>query len=200
MLLFGNFAQAYYTVMDNAEVLPKGVYKATGELQFITDRGGMNLASRFDAGVSEEIGLRGLFGFGTTDIFFGGLVKWIPFPDIDGQPAIGMNAGLLYARDDENRDLTIRLEPLVSKEFELGNFWLTPYASLPVGIRVRNSDVAKDSTDLTFQIAAGSQLQVEKWKNLQFMAEIGFDIDKAYSYVSGSVVYYFDEEKGLVVE
>ena len=40
----------------------------------------------------------------------------------------------------------------------------------------------------------GTQLELPNWNNLQFMTELGFDLDNAYSYLSFAAVVYFDEE------
>ena len=41
---------------------------------------GANLAARIDGGINDEMGYRGLLGLGKTDVFFGGLFKWMPVP------------------------------------------------------------------------------------------------------------------------
>lgn len=188
-------SHAYYAVLDNAEVLPLHHYKLTGSGQALTDNGGLNLAGRMDAGFTEEFGIRGLFGFGKTDLYFGGLVKWIPIPDIEGQPAIGLNGGMIYARDNDVQDTTFRVEPLVSKKLNLDGAILTPYASLPVGIRMRTADdpYIDDNSVMTFQLVAGTQLQLEQWKKLQFIGELGVDLDNAPSHVSVGAIFYYDE-------
>lgn len=197
LVTFTSPAYGYYAILDNAEVLPEGHYKLTGDLQAITDAGGLNAAARIDAGFQDEFGVRGLVGFGVTDFFLGGFFKWVPIPDVSGQPAIGMNAGVLFATDDGDRDLTFRLEPLVSKHFKASKAVWTPYGSLPLGFRTRNSARRGNSSDVTFQVVAGTQLQVERWQNLQFMAEIGVDLHQALSHVSIAAVLYFDEENGI---
>ncbi len=192
----------YYSVLDTGEVLQAGHYKVTGDAQILTKNGGLNAGATFDMGFQEEFGLRALVGFGSTDVFAGGLFKWMPVPDIENQPAIGFNAGILYGKDGDTSDMTVRFEPLVSKKLHIEQTTLTPYASLPIGIRTRNSSnyYVEDGTKMTFQMVVGSQLQVEQWKNLQFMAEIGLDLDKAPSYISFAGVFYFDSENGFSLQ
>lgn len=198
--LFSAPAFAYYDVLDAGEILPQGTYKLTGAGQLLTDRGGLNAEAMIDAGFQDEFGMRGLFGFGRTDIFAGALFKWMPIPDIDKQPAIGFNVGVLYGKADAARDLTFRFEPLVSKKFSSGDLVFTPYASLPIGIRTRDSEIDGNSTNMTWQLVAGTQLQVPKWKKLQFMGEVGVDLDSAVSHVSIAALLYFDEENGIAIE
>ena len=188
---------AYYDVLDNGEILQSGHYKFTAGLQTLTSSGGLNMGLMFDAGFQEEYGIRILGGLGKTDYYTGGLFKWMPIPDIEGQPAIGFNVGLVYAKWNDNRDLTFRFEPLVSKKFEMESVTLTPYGSLPLGLRTRNSDVNEAGSAVTWQLVAGSQLQIEKWKNLQFMGEIGLELEHAFSHISLAAIYYFDPETGF---
>jgi hypothetical protein len=189
---------AYLDVLDTGEVLPKGSYKLTGDTQILTSQGGLNLGAIADLGIQDQFGARAIVGFGRTDYSFGGMFKWMPIPDVDGQPAIGMNAGLVYGKWNDSTDLTFRVEPLISKKFNMeSNTILTPYASLPIGMRVRNSSTQDTASVLTWQLALGTQLQIEKWKNLQFMAEVGLDLGNALSYVTVAAVWYFDEQNGF---
>lgn len=195
-------AWAYYALLDNGEVLAPGKYKATGDVQILTEDGGLNAGGRFDIGFQEEFGARALAGFGETDFFFGGLFKWMPVPDIDSQPAIGGNIGILYAKDGDVSDMTFRFEPMLSKKISVEGAMVTPYAALPVGIRLRNSDnpYIDEDTRMTFQLVAGMQLQLEQWKNMQFMGEIGLDLDNAPAYLALAGVFYFDSENGFSAE
>ncbi len=192
---------AYYGVLDNGEVMAKGKYKLTSDAQVLTDNGGLNIGGTFDMGMDDEFGLRAQLGFGKTDFYAGAFVKWMPIPDIDRQPAMGINIGILYGNDGDYSDMTFLFQPMLSKKIEVENTVFTPYAAAPVGMRMRNADDRNvdDDTKATFQLVVGSQLQVEKWKTLQFMAEIGLDIDNAPGYVSGAAVWYFDSE-GFAVE
>jgi hypothetical protein len=199
-LAFSNSALAYYSVLDNGEVLPQGHYKLTGTTQFLTDTGGANLAARFDTGITDQVGARALLGFGHTDFFVGGMAKWQALPETDNRPSVSLNGGLIYVKDNGSRDLILRLEPLASKSFKVEDSVVTPYVSLPLGVRMRDADNGDDDDDLTWQLVVGSQLQLPQWKNLQFIAEVGVDLDKAPGFVSLGALFYFDHENGMVLE
>lgn len=191
---------AYMDVLDTGEIMKPGNYKLTGNMQALTTSGGLNLGLTFDAGFQEEFGVRILGGLGRTDFYTGALFKWMPIPDVDDQPAIGFNVGLLYAKWNDNRDLTFRFEPLISKKFVLENLVLTPYGSLPLGLRTRNSEVNDTGSAVSWQLVLGSQFQIEKWKNLQFMAEIGLELEHAISHIGVAAVFYFDPEVGMQIK
>jgi hypothetical protein len=190
----------YYTVLDNNEILDRGHYKLGADTQFLTNGdGGVNLGVNGDIGIDDEWGARALLGFGKTDFFMGGLVKWVPIPDVDNQPAIGVNAGVLYAKWEGDSDFTLRAEPIISKKFDLNGTVLTPYASIPVGLRFRDNSV-ENRTDFVSQLVVGSQLEVASLKKVQFMGEIGMDLHESPAYISLSALIYFDEENGLKFE
>jgi hypothetical protein len=193
--LLSSTCWAYYDVLDTGETLAPGKYKLSSGVQALTSTGGGNLDAMIDMGFQDEFGVRGIVGFGRTDYSLGAMFKWIPIPDVDNQPAVGFNIGLLYGKWNDSRDLTLRWEPLVSKKFVMDVCTLTPYASIPLGIRTRTSDSRDVNTDtrIPIQFVAGSQVKVQKWENLQFMGEVGVDLDQAYSYITVGAVWYFDE-------
>lgn len=201
---------AYYGVLDNGEILTDGKLKLTPDFQVLTENGGLNLGGTFDMSIQDEYGLRALFGFGKTDYYGGAMFKWMPVPDMDNQPSIGGNIGVVYGKNGDTRDLTFRFEPLISKKIMVEQTVFTPYISLPVGIRVRNGSSYSENypyekesyqeTDLTFQMVLGSQLQLEGLKNVQFLAEIGLNMDKAPGYISFAAVFYYDRENGFSIE
>ena len=131
---------AYYGVLDNGEILDPGKFKLTGDVQALTKNGGMNLGVTADLGLHEDYGLRALLGTGKTDFYAGGMFKWMPIPDIENQPAMGVNIGIIYGKDTHMTDLTFRAEPMLSKKIVLESATFTPYAALPVNVRVRNTD------------------------------------------------------------
>jgi hypothetical protein len=197
LTLLSSTCWAYYDVLDTGEMLPKGTYKLTGDAQLLTETGGLNVGASIDTSFRDEYGARALVGFGRTDYFMGALFKWAPIPDIDNQPAIGFNLGLLYAHWNGNADLTVRFEPIISKKFTIERSVVTPYASVPLGLRMRTTNANTNTSDLTAQLVLGSQLQVEKWKNLQFIGEIGLDLGNALSSISLAAIWYFDVENGF---
>lgn len=196
LMMLSSPAFAYYSVMDTGEVMSSGRYKLTPEIQFITQGGGANVGTNFDIGINEEIGLRAQVGAGDTDFYFGGFFKFMPFPDTDSQPAIGFNAGLVYARDEGSNNFTIRFEPLISKRWGTEFGAIVPYASVPLGIQHRSADkYANDHNNLTAQIAVGTQVDLKTLPDVGLMAEVGFDLNHTASYVSFGGAWSFGAEK-----
>ncbi|MGE0763996.1 MAG: hypothetical protein AB7N80_12010 [Bdellovibrionales bacterium] len=183
----------YYSMMDTGRLLTDGHYKLGAETQFITEGDdGINLSATIDGPWNEELNWRGLVGFGTTDIFLGGFVKWVPFPDADKQPAVGVLFGVLYANYEDISELNLRAHPFVSKNFSLEIGDLTPYAALPLGLRTADGD-----TDLTSQIAIGAEYRPDAFEKIRFLAEMGFELNDSFPYFSVGASIDFDEENGL---
>lgn len=197
--VFSLSAQSYYSVLDTGEILSPGKFDLSLETQFVTAQGtGMNLTSRFDTPLSEETQLRAMLGFGTTDFHAGGFLKWVPIPDSGRQPAIGLIAGAMVGRDENDKNLTksyftARVAPVISKTFEPNFGSITPYASLPVGLRFG------DGTEVPIHLAFGTELRTQHLENIRWRAELGFNLNKSYSYISLNAVLDIDEAKGVQI-
>jgi hypothetical protein len=196
VLLFSTIsAQAYYSVMDTGEVMAPSRYKLTPELQFLTEEGGANVGTNLDVGLTEDTAIRGQLGFGTTDFYLGAFFKYMPYPDTDNQPAIGFNVGAIYASDAGDTDFTLRIEPLISKKFVTNFGAITPYGSLPLGIQHRSAQkYYHDHNNIAAQISVGTQVDLKSIPDIGLMAEIGIDLNKAYSYVSFGAAWSFGFE------
>ena len=191
LCVFSFSAQGYESVMSTGEILPEGKYTITPALQFLDDPSGVNAIGQFEMGIDEGSGIQAEAGVGTTDFFLGALYKYIPFPDVEGQPAVGINSGLTYAADAGLSIFTARFEPLVSKKLVTGFGYLLPYASLPIGIKHRTS--GSDRNDVAFQVAAGAEIMINSWKGLRLMPEFGIDLDNSNNYVLIGAVLDFDQ-------
>ncbi len=183
-------AFAYYTFQDTGSLLAPGQYAVGGELQFRTsDDSGVNILGRFDGGWRDDLNYRAIVGFGDTDFQAGGFVKWVPIPDYDNQPAIGLSVGGLLATYESNTEFSLRLYPFISKQFDVEVGQLTPYASLPLGLRTYDGD-----SDNTTQLILGTKYVHPEMKGAHYFAEIGFDLDDAFSYFSVGATFPLNED------
>ena len=190
LITFAQPAHAYFSTLDTGDVIEPGKYRAIVSPQTIFNEfSGLNVLGMFDTGLSEDQSVRALVGFGEVDFQVGGMYKWIPFPDVGDQPAIGVSGGLVWAKVEDHNALSLRIHPLVSKKFEteVGDF--TPYGSMPIGV----TDF-EDETFVPIQLVGGTEWRTLHFENLTFMAELGLNLSKAFSYISAGAVWYFDEE------
>jgi hypothetical protein len=183
-------AQAYFSTIDTGELIEPGKFQATFEPQIILNKyDGMNFVGRLDTGIDESSSMRGLIGFGKVDFQIGGFYKLMPFPDVDKQPALGGEAGVIFARVGGNSEFSIRLHPLASKKFETEIGDVTAYGSIPFGLTSR-----PDETFVPIQVAGGAEIRPINMPNLSFFGEVGINVNKAFSYISAAVAFRFDED------
>ncbi len=196
LMILGIEAQAYYSTIDTGELLKKGQYRLSTEGNVLfNDLNGGNLVARIDTGFNEDSNFRALIGTGVVGFQTGLLYKWIPIPDFQDQPAIGILGGFIYARADDVSYLSLRLHPLVSKHFKSDIGDLTPYASLPFGITG-----AKGTHTFPLQLTFGNDWKPNGLNKLSFITEFGFNLHESYSYVSLAALLIFDEEQGIKFE
>ncbi len=185
-------ASAYYSTLDNGEVLGDGQFQAMFNPQLIFNNyDGGNFTGRLDMGLADGLSARGILGFGKVDFQIGGLVKWIPFPDTDSQPAIGGEAGMIVSRIGSLTQYSIRFHPLISKKIETEIGDVIPYTSLPLGITVQSGGV--DETFVPVQLVLGSELRPLEMKNWSFFGEVGVNLTKSFGYITAAVAYRFED-------
>ena len=191
-LATASVSYAYISVQDNAEILDKNQYRAVFEPQFIFNKqAGANIVGRFDAPLSESLQIRGEAGVGSSiDFHTGAHLKWSPVPDIDNQPAVAGQIGVVYARYGGEPEVSFRFNPIVSKQFESKHGVFTPYGSIPLALETR-----KGVAIGTAQLSLGTQYETPHFKNMQFSAELGLNIKDSYTYVGVGLLYYFDRER-----
>jgi hypothetical protein len=196
-ILLGRASFAYYSVLDTGDILAPGHYDLSLETEFITSDGsGANVVGRFDTPVADDAQIRALVGGGTTDFHAGAFYKWVPIPDVHDQPAVGIIAGALYARannpeGNSTNYFTARIAPVASKAFQFEFGKLEPYLSVPIGVRVG------DGSQLPIQLALGTEVKTHHLDNIAWRAELGFNLNQAYSYISLNAVLNIDEQKGI---
>lgn len=188
-LLFSTPGKAYFSTLDTGELIAPGKYQISIEPQIIFQNySGLNAVARFDTGINEESSVRGVLGVGTVDFEIGGFYKWVPFPDLETQPAIGGMVGVTIARINSDTVYNLRFHPLISKKLESEIGDVIPYGSLPIGISSR-----PDKTVVPVQLVAGAELRPLNTPNFSFFGEIGANVNEAFGYISAMISYRFDE-------
>jgi hypothetical protein len=186
---FAANAQAYFSTIDTGEIIAADQYQISIEPQLVLNRyDGTNAVMRFDTGLDEASSVRGILGFGKVDFELGGMYKYVPFPDLDKQPAIGFEAGAVLARVNGGTEFSLRFHPLISKRFatEVGD--LIPYASLPFGITSRT-----DQTVVPIQLGGGAEFRPLNYKNWSFFGELGINLNQSFSYLSLAAAWRFND-------
>lgn len=183
-------AEAYFSTIDNGELVAPGAYQVSLEPQLVlTNNEGFNVVGRLDTGIDQQSSARALLGVGKVDFQIGGFYKIVPFPDTATQPAIGADFGAIVARVAGETETSLRFHPLTSKRFEaeVGDF--TPYASLPIGVTWRSGS----ETTIPVQLVGGTEFRSLNHPNISYFAELGININRSFSYLSAALAYRFDD-------
>lgn len=182
---------AYNSIINTGNVTESGSYKLGSELQFLTDDpSGANVLIFVDLPTkSQSLDYRLKFGTGTTDINMGVAAKWMPIPDLQKQPAMGILFDFDWISDEDLDLTTFRVAPLISKKFGWEYGSMTPYAAIPLGGRYLLDSPTDDDFDFFVQLTFGVELNFEAYQNLTFFGEAGFDIEDSINYFSFAARY-----------
>jgi hypothetical protein len=181
----------FYSVHETGELLKPEEIQLGGEVQFVTNRDeGVNLIGRADKGFRDDMQFRLFAGSGTTDAQLGALLKWVPFPDTETQPAVGFDFGFHWAHYDSNNELALRAIPFVSKKFvteTAGDF--SPFAALPLALRNYDDDQGGDDAEFPVGLVLGSRYHHKDFEFCDFSAELGFNLAKSPAYFSVNLIF-----------
>lgn len=183
---------AFFSLMDTSELKQQGDYRVLGEGQVLFDAPeGFNLNGRFATGLDDESELQFEAGVGSVDYYLGAFWKWIPIPDTEDQPGVGLRAGITFADFNGLSTYGFNVTPMISKEFDTNFGDFTPYSGLAIGLQNNVND-----TYFSMQLALGVQWSPNEWdfrdlKDFNFLLEYGLDVDDAFSYLSFGASYDF---------
>lgn len=183
-------SQAYLALNETAELLPDGMFKLGVAPQLkLSDGSGLNVGAYFDTYLTEDLNGRVEIGGGETDFWTSGSVKWVPFPDVGRQPAIGGRMALIYARDEKVNFYDVQIAPIVSKLAATTYGKMIPYVGLPI-----TWVSTKDDSYVATQFAVGAE-----WfsnRDMHVGAELDLNLNKSFSSLSVFVGFPFDQSVG----
>lgn len=193
VLLIASSSQAgYLSVAESGEVINND-YAFSLIPQLITSEGGgFNIDAAVDMPWDDSTSFRGQAGGGKTDFHLGASVKFIPFPDIGNQPAIGVKSAVWYAHDENENFLSLMVAPLFSRRIGSDYGLLVPYLAVPITFTSLKN---KNTTGL--QLTVGSELRNTEWKNVVLVSELAFNLQDSFSALTLGISFPFDPEKGL---
>lgn len=189
LFLMNSLSYAYYTTGESAELVQPGQYQVGLEPQLrLSDGTGVNFNGFLDAPFGKDGSIRAILGFGNTDFYTSLGYKWVPVPDYDRQPAIGGKLEVIYSRVGNLSATALKLHPIVSKKYEIEYGTLIPYGSIPLALFTTAAN-----SDTSLQLVGGAELLPAEYRKWKYSAELGVNMNKAFSYISGTVVYLLDD-------
>ena len=164
-LLFANKSLAYFNLMDTGELRKGENTRILGTSQLILNKApeGLNFGARYAFDFSGMISHSELqfeaHGGSSVDYQIGAFFKWIPFPDTDSQPAIGLRTGFNFAKILGYSNYGFNLTPLLSKHTRSSIGKITPYLGIPIGF-FQNVLISY----INVQVSAGVEWAIEDWQ------------------------------------
>jgi hypothetical protein len=187
LFAFSGSSHAYLSLLSTGEMLKPEQFQVMTYVESVFNKyKGTNVNARGSLGFTDE--LQGDFeiGLGEFDVTLGAYVKWVPIPDVDDQPAIGVRAGLSYLNWDDFSQTSIVAMPFLSKGFVTDHGKFTPYTGIPLGINSNDDD-----TYFFARIAFGSEWTHPDQPHLHAIAEVAFDLSKSFSSINAGGSYDF---------
>lgn len=194
--LLGSNAFAYYEVMDTGDILPTQNRAVMTQAQMAF---GSNLKSNvvgsYDWPLDDSSQIRTFIGLGET-FHIGGSYKWMPVPDYQKQPAMGVIFSGHFAQPSSSSEFALSAAGMFSKYVQtqkLGthNLYVSPKLSL---------QFYDGNSNLPLQLVGGTQFDLKQFKNAKINAEIGFNLSKSFNYIAVGFVVEYNEFDGLTLQ
>lgn len=191
ILLTSISAHSFMTLSESGEMIKESDYQIGFAPQILlNDERGLNGTAFADYLYNDSTSFRAHLGAGTVDFHAGASVKFVPFPDVEKQPAMGVRGGVFFVRDTNESNLAFQLAPLASKKVETEHGLFTPYTAVAFSY-INWREKKKNGT----QFIMGSEFQKYGDNSLKFGAEVGISLNDSYSYVLGSISWAFERQR-----
>lgn len=180
----------YLSLNESAEILPDNYFNLGFAPQvFLSNGGGFDGSVFADTHLFENTDGRIAVGAGDVDFWTQASVKWVPFPDVDDQPAMGLRGAIGYSRDTDQNYMHIQISPLISKKSTTSAHDMLPYLGLPFTYVIE-----KGNTYVASQITLGAIWF--PWNTAQFGAEFNLNIKNSISSASVFLMFPFEGSTG----
>lgn len=190
LLSLASPSQAYLSLNESAEILPENYFNLGFAPQtFLSNGGGFDASIFADAHLMENTDGRIAIGGGDIDFWTQASVKWVPFPDVDNQPAIGLRGGVGYSRNEDQSFVHIQISPIVSKKSLTAKNDMIPYVGLPITFVME-----KGNNYTASQIALGAIWF--PWQVAQVGAEFNLNLKNSISSASVFLNFPFEGSTG----
>ena len=174
-------------VFDTVHFLSPGEFSIGLEPEIqLSNGGGVGLDLKYSQGLNELTTVAGILGAsgGTYKFRVGGQMTFDFFPDVEGQPGIGVTTKAMYYRLADTGSVEITAIPYIHKTFHVSGLnEVEPFLALPVGLGFSDGRYQAVST-----LSLGSLFK--STDHLRYVFELGIGLNNTESYLSGGIVYY----------
>lgn len=187
ILLLATPGHAYLSILDSGEPVAKGrIHAGLAPQIFVGETQGGEGIFWLKTGLDDGRDLSIQAGFGEIDFWTQLATRWIPIPDYEGQPAIGLRFDVTLARDESYSHGVLRVAPFLSKRFRSETGHIEPYVYLPLGLRIQEGTYTSLS-----QFIVGSQMALEDLRPIYFYVEVGANLRQAPAYFTVGIASQF---------
>ena len=179
-------SDAWAGVFSTPHFVAPGEYSLGVEPEVtLTSGAGLAANLRYTHGVSDFGNATAIIGSGGGPRRFrlGGNLTFDLFPDIEGQPGIGVAGQALYVRLPHAGKMEFTAIPYIHKTFVFQSSEVEPFFAFPFGASLSESNYEAISA-----VAVGALFKNSE--NFRFVIELGIAVNHTESYVSGGFVYY----------
>jgi len=186
MFLFAG-SPSFAGVFDVVHFLNPGQFSLGLEPQLgLTGTTQLGANLKYTQGINEFMNFAGVLGTSSGNQKFrvGGQLTFDFFPDIEGQPGLGITTSALYRRFVDNGQMDVTVIPYIHKTFHTGGSdEIEPFMAFPFGVALSNGRYEPISS-----VSFGSLFKNSD--HLRYVVEVGVALNHTQSYISGGVVYY----------
>ncbi len=150
-------------------------------------RSGLESNLKYTHGLSDAFNASGIVGIGNGPRQFrvGGEFVFDMFPDIEGQPGIGVAGRTLYVTLPVDSQLEFFAIPYIHKSFLTGGVnEVDPFIAIPIGFGFKSEEWIG-----LLSFVVGSLFKSSE--HLFFSVELGMALSNTNTYVSGGVTYFY---------
>jgi hypothetical protein len=181
---------AYLSLNESAEILPDNYFNLGFAPQtFLSDGGGFDASVFADAHLYDNTDGRISIGGGDIDFWTQASAKWVPFPDVDNQPAMGLRGAIGYSRDHDENFMHLQISPILSKKSLTSVYDMLPYVGLPITYIME-----KGNNYVATQISLGALWF--PWNVAQVGAEFNLNLKNSISSASVFLMFPFEGATG----
>ena len=151
----------------------------------LTDGAGLATNVKFTQGVTDLNNFIATIGTGSGSRAFrvGGGMTFDFFPDLEGQPGIGIATQGTYYRLAGTGQLELQAVPYIHKTFRSGDNEIQPFFAFPLGYGFSEGNYRPITSAAIGSIFRSSE-------HFRYVTEFGIAVNNTETYVSGGIVYY----------
>lgn len=151
----------------------------------LTDGAGVAANFKYTQGLNDLMNVTGIIGSGGGPRKFriGAAGTFDFFPDLEGQPGMGVAVQGLYVDKRNYGQFEMTGIPYIHKSLTTAGNELEPFLAIPFGLEFHSATYTSIS-----QVVLGSMFKPSE--KIRFIMELGIAINRSDTYVSGGVTYY----------